>query len=348
MNTIEELIERVKENDIVASKFHRVERKILSVLNFRDFFEILLTEIVNTFKIPHVWISIIEGCELEEVMKKSTDDSWILAERHNFISESVFKGLVGNQARPILINENLKPYYRLFPKEKAYIINSMAIAPITLDGVVSGSLNQADPDPERFAPYKEPGLLEQLARKISLCLSNVTAHERLKFLAFHDPLTELLNRRVMESVLRREFNRSRRYESILSLVFIDLDDFKIVNDRYGHDAGDELLKYVAEKLVELTRETDTVSRFAGDEFVIILPETGIIKARNLLERIQGYFSENPLIFKDETIPVKISFGASSTQDAEIADCDNLLKKADQKLYLVKNSKKTVLEQSAEN
>lgn len=342
MNTIEELIERVKENDIVATKFHRVERKILSVLNYRDFFEILLTEIVNIFKIPHVWISVIEGCELEDAMKKSTDDSWILSERHNFISESKFNGLVGFSTKPILINSDLKPYYSLFPKGKAYVVQSMSIAPITLDGVIVGSLNQADPDPDRFAPDKDPSLLGQLARKISLCLSNVTAHEKLKFLAFHDPLTELLNRRVMESVLKREFYRSRRYESILSLVFIDLDDFKGVNDQYGHDAGDALLKYVADKLVDLTRETDIVSRFAGDEFVVILPETGIVKARNLLERIQVYFKNNPFVFNGETIQVGFSFGASSTQDTEIADYDNLLKKADQKLYLVKNAKKEVV------
>ena len=339
MDTIKALIERVKENDLVATRFHKVERRILSVLNFKDFFEILLTELVSTFSMPYVWISVVEGSELEEAMANSSDDSWILADRHSIVSDSLFKGLIGNQAKPLLINSDLKPYYQLFPAGKAYVIKSLAIAPITLDGVVVGSLNQGDADSTRFEPGKDTGLLEQLAIKISLCLSNVTAHERLKFLAFHDPLTELLNRRVMESVLKREFMRSRRYESILSLIFIDLDDFKKVNDTYGHDAGDEMLKYVADKLVDLTRETDIVSRFAGDEFVIILPETGVVKAKNLIQRVQQYFDDNPMHYKDKLIPVSISFGASSTQDNEVCDSDNLLKIADQKLYIVKSERK---------
>ncbi len=339
MDTIKALIERVKENDLVATRFHKVERDILSVLNFKDFFETLLTELVKTFSIPYVWISVVEGSELEEAIANSSDDSWILTERHNIIKESLFKGLIGTQTKPLLINSELKPYYKLFPEGKAYAVKSLAIAPITLDGVVVGSLNQGDSDIMRYEPGMDTGLLEQLAIKISLCLSNVTAHERLKFLAFHDPLTELLNRRVMESVLKREFLRSVRYASVLSLIFIDLNDFKKVNDTYGHDAGDEMLKYVAEKLVELTRETDIVSRFAGDEFVVILPETGVVKAKNIIQRVQNFFDGNPMAYRGDNIPVSICFGASSTQDKDVSDFDNLLKIADQKLYIVKNERK---------
>ncbi len=343
MNNIKELIERVRENDEIATRFHKVERRILSVLDFKDFFEILLYEIIETFNMPYVWLSVIEGSEVEEVMLQTSDDSGVLAHRVNKIKGSVFNGLVGTGTTPILINKNLKPYYIFFPENNAYMVKSMAIAPITLDGKIIGSLNQGDNDVTRFEPGKDVGLLEQLAIKVSLCLSNVTAHEKLKFLAFHDPLTELLNRRVMESVLKREFSRSKRFERVLSLIFIDLDDFKIVNDTYGHDAGDEILKYVAEKLVELTRETDVVSRYAGDEFVVILPETELKKANTLLTRIQTFFKKNPMNYNGENITVSISFGAASTRDSAIDASDFLLKKADQRLYLVKQSNKTAFE-----
>lgn len=340
MNNIKELIERVRENDEIATRFHKVERKILSVLNFKDFFEILLLEIIETFKMPYVWLSVIEGTEVEEVIHKTCDDSAMLSHRVNIIKESEFKGLAGTATEPLLINKNLKPYYKFFPENKAYLIKSMAIAPISLDGKIIGSLNQGDSDVSRFEPGKDAGLLEQLAIKISLCLSNVMAHEKLKFLAFHDPLTELLNRRVMESVLKREFSRSKRFERVLSLIFIDLDDFKIINDTYGHDAGDEILKYVAENLVMLTRETDVVSRYAGDEFVVILPETELKKANSLIKRIQKFFLNNPMEFNGKKIGVSISFGAASTRDSEIDNSEILLKKADQRLYLVKQSNKT--------
>lgn len=340
MNNIKELIERVKENDEIATRFHKVERKILSVLNFKDFFEILLTEIIQTFKMPYVWFSVIEESEAAEVMLQTSDDSGILVNRVNIIKETVFNALVGTGTSPLLINKDLKPYYNFFPENNTYMVKSMAIAPITLDGKIIGSLNQGDSNINRFEPGKDTSLLEQLAIKVSLCLSNVTAHEKLKFLAFHDPLTELLNRRVMESVLKREFSRSKRFERVLSLIFIDLDDFKMINDTYGHDAGDAILKYVAEKLVQLTRETDVVSRYAGDEFVVILPETELNKANNLLKRIQNYFKNNPIEFNGEQITVSISFGAASTKDSEIVNSDFLLKKADQRLYLVKQSNKS--------
>ena len=125
----------------------------------------------------------------------------------------------------------MKPYQKLFPKNKKYYIQSIAVAPLSLDGDIIGSLNQADFSPLRFKPGIDTSLLEQLALKVSLCLSNVTAHEKLRFLAYHDPLTGLLNRRVMEVVLKREFARSKRYSRPLSLVFIDMDYFKQINDK---------------------------------------------------------------------------------------------------------------------
>lgn len=339
MTNIKALIERVKENELTASRFQKVESRILSVLNFKDFFEILLTEIMDTFKMPYVWITLIEDSEATKVILKSSDGSPIIQERVNIIPETLFNGLVGKGLAPVLVNDELKPYFKMLPENRKYFIKSMAIAPITLDGKIIGSLNQGDSDKGRFDPEFDTSLLAQLAVKVSLCLSNVTAHEKLKFLAFHDPLTELLNRRVMESVLKREFYRSKRYSSTLSVIFIDLDDFKEVNDKYGHEAGDRMLKYVAEKLVDMTRETDIVARFAGDEFVVILPETGVKKSNKMLKRIQTFFKDNPMEYLGQQVPVAISFGAASTQDDSMINPEVLLKKADQILYKVKSANK---------
>ncbi len=235
MTNLRDLLERVKENELIASRFQKVENKILSVLNFKDFFEILLSEIMITFKMPYVWITFIENSDATDAILKSSNDSPLLKERVNIISESLFKGLVGESTSPILVNQDLKPYFKMLPENRKYFIRSMAITPISLDGKIIGSLNQGDSDCLRFDPDFDTSLLEQLSNKVSLCLSNVTAHEKIKFLAYHDPLTELLNRRVMESVIKREFHRSKRYSSELSLAFIDLDDFKTVNDLYNLD-----------------------------------------------------------------------------------------------------------------
>lgn len=338
MTNIRDLITRIKENELTASRFQKVENRILSVLNFKDFFDVLLSEIMDVFKVPYVWITFIEDCDTSRMILKAARESEILSDRVNMISSSLFKGLVGESLSPVLVNTDLKPYFKMLPDSRKYFIKSMAISPITLDGKIIGSINQADSDQGRFDPEFDPSLLEQLAVKVSLCLSNVTAHEKLVFLAYHDPLTGLLNRRVMATILKREFIRAKRYASVLSVVFIDLDHFKGVNDTHGHEAGDRLLKYVSDKLIEMTRETDIVARFAGDEFVIVLPETGVTMANTMLERIQGYFRENPLGYGKALIPVSISFGAASTEDKDIHESDDLLRAADKILYKVKQAR----------
>ena len=92
-----------------------------------------------------------------------------------------------------------------------------------------------------------------------------------------------------------------RYETPLTVVFLDVDDFKIVNDQYGHKAGDNVLKYIAGSLLHMTRGSDVVARFAGDEFVIILPGTLLSKAAELANRLKSFFMDHPLDF--EGIPI---------------------------------------------
>ena len=145
--------------------------------------------------------------------------------------------------------------------------------------------------------------------------------------------------RVMGSILSREFNRTRRYQTPLSLVFIDVNNFKQVNDVFGHDAGDELLKYLASLLSEMSRESDVATRFAGDEFVLILPETSASSAEMMLSRMQNYIDNHPLMMGSNIIPFSVSFGISSTEDETICDHKKLLKRADEALYEKKEAQK---------
>lgn len=337
MKDLKSIFERLKTNEEIARRFHTVETKILSILNFVDLFETLLTSIMKEFKVPYVWLSLIKNSELTNLLQ-SQESSDILKERLNLINRNTFIKLVGNNTKPILANKNLKPYFKIFPKTRKYLIKSIAVVPIFLDGKIVGSLNQADISPSRFQPGLDTSLLEHLTVKVSLCLSNVAAHEKLRLLANRDPLTGLFNRRVMEDILKREFARAIRYKKSLSVIFIDLDDFKNVNDTYGHDQGDDLLKYVAEQLIKMSREIDVVARFAGDEFVVILPETSSENAENLMSRFVLYLSKHPLKKGKISIAAAISFGVASTEDKSIKDPLQLLKKADKKLYRLKKQK----------
>jgi diguanylate cyclase (GGDEF)-like protein len=340
VNDLENILERIRDNEEIARKFFEIEVSILSILDFRGLFERLLSEIREKFGIPCVWISLIDRSEISDLIETLTS-SRDLKERLNIIDRKTFLRLIDNRTTPLLLNGDLRPYYPLLPKGQLNFIRSLAVSPISLDGEIIGSLNQADLSPLRYRPGMDTLLLEQLAVKVSICLSNVIAHERIKWLAVRDPLTGLLNRRVMETVLKREFKRSQRYKSPLSLAFLDLDDFKIVNDRYGHECGDALLKYVADQLMEITRDSDVVSRYGGDEFVIVLPGTPAQEVRKLLHRLQQHFLEKPMRYNEKVIPVSISFGVASMTNGKVANPESLLRLADTMLYDTKKSKKTV-------
>ncbi|MDJ0781941.1 MAG: sensor domain-containing diguanylate cyclase [Desulfosarcinaceae bacterium] len=338
MPDLQAIIERLRENDALTRKFNEIETRILSILNFKDLFEVLLTEIQEKFSIPYVWISLIEPSEISSLIK-TLETSQPLRERISTISRENYEALVGTDTRPKLVNADLKPYFRLLPPKRKFFIKSLALIPLSLDGQVIGSLNQADFSQKRYQPGIDTSLLEILAVKVSLCLSNVTAHEKLKHLAYHDPTTGLLNRRVMETVLAREFARARRYDTPLSVAFIDLDDFKSINDRYGHDAGDETLRHVSERLLQMSRECDVVARYAGDEFVLILPQTGPQAGEQVIKRIRDYLCAQPIPWEEELITVRFSYGISSTVDSDLTDWQSVLKNADRALLAAKATKK---------
>lgn len=331
------ILERLKQNEIIARKFHEIEISILTILNFRDFIEKLLFEISSKFNVPFTWLSIIEESSIYQYLQ-NIQDSELLNTSTAFLSREEFLNITGNRLKPLLANKDLQRFDILIPEAGQYDMGSIAIAPITLDGEVVGSINQADRDLKRFEPGIDTTLLEQLALKASLCLSNVTAHEQLKFLAFHDPLTGLLNRGVMERVLEREFQRSKRYHIDLTVIFLDLDDFKSINDSFGHDNGDLALCHTADCLLSLKRDSDIVARFAGDEFVVILPSTNRQQAEFYIKRVKEKLANEPLTANNTPYYVKLSHGLSSVFEKGMESSAVLLKAADKRLYEAKQKK----------
>ncbi len=332
------LLSRVRENEETARKFFEVEASVLSILDFGDFFHKLLWAIMNKFSVGYVWVTLVETGRAIRIIQAHAASA-IPENQLKIVGWHAFSLVVPECDRPVLGNTDLGRFAALVPEGLRKSFNSIAVVPISLDGQTAGSLNFADMSAERFSPDSDTSLLEQLGLVVSICLSNVAAHEEIKALAFQDPLTGLKNRRAMEKALSREIARARRYEGLLSVVFLDLDDFKKVNDTLGHENGDELLAYAATVMCRMVRQTDLVSRFAGDEFVIILPETSRQEAEHLIRRMQEYFGEHPLTLAEIPVPVSFSYGIASVDMVEGEDPATILKKADELLYQNKREKK---------
>jgi diguanylate cyclase (GGDEF)-like protein/PAS domain S-box-containing protein len=160
----------------------------------------------------------------------------------------------------------------------------------------------------------------------------------LQYLAHHDALTGLPNRILFNDRLQRAIAHAQRNFSLLGVLFLDLDNFKEVNDNLGHDIGDLLLKNVANRLEETIREIDTVARFGGDEFVFILPDIKSIEyANKVIQRIHAAFSR-PFLIGEHSITITPSMGAAF-YPIDSDDMETLLKKADTAQYRVKEEGK---------
>ncbi|MCC6216859.1 MAG: diguanylate cyclase [Polyangiaceae bacterium] len=162
------------------------------------------------------------------------------------------------------------------------------------------------------------------------------ANERLEQLALTDPLTGLANRRAFEDALARELDRWRRYRSRLSLVSVDVDHFKRVNDQHGHSAGDSALRAVAALLRLGTRATDTVFRVGGEELAILLPETGLREAADVAERLRASIASHEIALREgASLRCTASFGVAGLELLDAVTGDALVEAADRAVYAAK-------------
>jgi diguanylate cyclase (GGDEF)-like protein len=164
--------------------------------------------------------------------------------------------------------------------------------------------------------------------------------ERLEYVASHDDLTGTYTRAIFFDLLSREIARSRRHSQPLSLLIMDIDDFKLVNDRYGHPAGDQVIKSFATIASTELRHHDVLCRYGGEEFAVLLPSTGLDEAAAVAERIRQVFSS--VVTINNMPPSTISVGVGTAHNGQ-ADMAQLIESADQALYIAKKLGKNRVE-----
>ena len=245
-------------------------------------------------------------------------------------------GIVAKEGDPLLV-KNIE-YEKRFQRAKrpSYLGRSFMIVPIKLEDKLMGVINVADKCSS--LSYEEPfneidlRVLCTIARKVAVAIENVKVYQELNILSVTDPITQIYNHRRFSESLDHEIKRVKRGKGNLSIVMMDVDDFKSYNDTFGHLEGDELLKRLGRILKNQLRGTDIVCRYAGDEFAIVFPDTDADGAKKGAQKIKKAVGRYP--FKRK---VTLSTGIA-IYEPEMTKKD-LIFKADKALYQAKHQGK---------
>ncbi len=191
----------------------------------------------------------------------------------------------------------------------------------------------------------EKNIASMVVSTLTLALRNSEIHEEVQKLATTDSLTGLYNKRYFMETLTKLFKTTLRYSTPVSLIMVDIDNFKNINDRFGHQAGDRALKEISALLLKSLREIDIPARYGGDEIAIILPETEIEQAFFVAKRIKRLVESISIDIEEENITLKASFGISSCPNPAIKTVEDMISAADTALYRAKRNGKNKIEAS---
>ena len=255
--------------------------------------------------------------------------------KSNKKSNEVHEGLIENYSLP---REEIDELIDAIGEKAREVMDLFSIDPGNMKPF-SMIIQEANEELQRLNLSYEQIVLELKQAKQNaeaLAIGLKEANIKLRELAIRDELTGLHNHRYFQDQLEQELTRCRRFKHPLSLLLLDLDFFKKVNDTYGHPAGDHVLREVGKTLTGLVRLSDTVARYGGEEFAIILPETSTSGGKVLAQRVRRGIEQLQISFDKQPIPITVSIGLASTDTAdETRSKAEIISKSDQALYKAK-------------
>jgi diguanylate cyclase (GGDEF)-like protein len=252
----------------------------------------------------------------DRVPLEGTGTGWVVTQKKSFIEVDISREMYFTTG---------KQFYQMGLRTMAYL-------PLIAKGKAIGSFIVASKLPSAYS-QRHIKLLEQLASQMAMPLENTQLYAKAEKKARIDELTKLLNRRSLDEMIDNEIGRHERYGGVFTLAILDLDSFKTFNDSYGHLSGDRLLREVGHIIKSAIRNVDYAFRYGGDEFAILLPQTNIEDALQVIERVREKIARG---LDSGDIHVTTSIGLASWPDDGVSHTD-IIAAADATLYRVKRS-----------
>jgi len=322
--------------------FHNVARAITSALDLDSILRAIMQQMAQFFE-PETWSLLMLDEERQELYY-AVAVGQTEAELHDLrvkVGEGI-AGWVAERGESLIVPEaSLDPRFAdpsfVHKKDdRTFHVHSAICMPLRSRQRTLGVIQLFNCKLETFTDYTI-SFLHVLCDYAAIAIENAQAFERIQELTITDDCTGLYNQRHLYRMLETEFERASRTKTSFSVIFIDLDHFKLVNDAHGHQAGSLLLAEVGQLLRSLVHKTDAVFRYGGDEFIILLPETGKDLARRTAEQVhQSLRSHSFRVNKNLGFNIRASFGVA-TYPEDGNSVHQIIRAADAMMYLVKGS-----------
>ncbi len=315
-----------------AEALRDVSMVVNSTLDLKEVLERILSSVFEFLPCNMANIALIENgiahVEIFHGYLSQEEIEWIKAVRFE-VNQVPNLRLMVETGKPMFISDTRKVDYFTNPSVLSYMG-----APIKVKHEVIGFLNLDSDVADVFNSLEECERLQAFADLAGIAIDNARMFQKMSDSAINDSLTGIKNRRSLLQVAEHEFERSNRYDTPISIIMLDIDKFKQINDTCGHLAGDTVLADVGKALNAFIRKIDTAGRYGGDEFCIILPETDLSEAKTAANRLLEEFHKIKIPSVSYEEYLEASLGVASKNE-NISNLKELLARADQALYLAK-------------
>lgn len=334
-NPVDQLIERVRENEHKLARFRRFELRLVAAETFAEVSRLLLED----FRLDngHDFVRLLLADPDDELRRLFADMGIDHGELPGF--ELISTDFELGRLRMLGTEPILCPHVGQHTFLRKYVAThrSLAILPFTRGEKVVGALIIGSRDAQRFASDSSSDFLGSFSAIAGLCVENTLNRHRLERAGVMDPTTGVRNRRFFDARLEDEMVRAQRSSRPLAYMLVDIDLFKRVNDQFGHQAGDQVLRAVAKRMADALRREDILCRYGGEEFAILMPDTNQQNALHVAARVRREVGGRPFrIDGERLLTITVSIGLVIASDLESVDVERAIKQmteeADTALY----------------